>query len=50
MIAVCCEIHTKHKNMLRGPIIECLNVKLGGIYSNRYFNARQESVLVILEL
>jgi hypothetical protein len=28
IISVCCEIHTKHINKLRGQNVELLNVKL----------------------
>jgi hypothetical protein len=28
IIAVCCEIHTKHINTVRGQNVELLNVKL----------------------
>jgi hypothetical protein len=30
IIAVCSEIHTKHKNTLCGQNVEFVNVKLGG--------------------
>jgi hypothetical protein len=30
IIAVCCEIHTKHINALFGQNVELLNVKPGG--------------------
>jgi hypothetical protein len=33
IIAVCSEIHTKHKNILCGLKLEYLNVKAGGVYS-----------------
>jgi hypothetical protein len=34
IIAVCSEIHTKHKNTLCGRKVDFLNVKRGGTYSN----------------
>jgi hypothetical protein len=36
VIAVCSEIHTKHKNTLCGQNVESLNVKPGGTYSNHW--------------
>ena len=30
IIVVCCEIHTKHKNILCGPNVEFLNIETGG--------------------
>jgi hypothetical protein len=36
VIAVCSEIHTKHVNRLCGQNVEFVNVKPGGIYSNRW--------------
>ena len=35
IIAVCCEIHTKHIITLCGQNVEILSVKPGGIYSNQ---------------
>jgi len=35
-VVVCSQVHTKHKNLFCGPIIEGLSVKLGGIYSSHY--------------
>jgi len=34
IVAVCCEIHTKHINTLCGLNVELLNVKPGGKYSD----------------
>ena len=34
IIAVCSEIHTKHKNTLCGQNVEFVNVKPGGTYSD----------------
>jgi hypothetical protein len=34
IIAVCSEIHTLHINTLCGQIVESVNVKPGGTYSN----------------
>jgi hypothetical protein len=34
IIAVCSEIHTKHRNTLCGQNVELFNVKRGGTYSN----------------
>jgi hypothetical protein len=34
IIAVCSEIHTKHKNTLCGQNVGFVNVKPGGTYSN----------------
>jgi hypothetical protein len=36
IIAVCSEFHTKHINTLCGQIVELLNVKCGGTYSNHW--------------
>jgi len=36
IIAVCSQIHTKHKNTLCGQNVELLNVKPGGTYSYRW--------------
>jgi hypothetical protein len=36
IIAVCSEIHTKHINTLCGQIVEFVNVKPGGTYSNHW--------------
>ena len=36
IIAVCSQIHTKHKNTLCGQNVEFLCVKLGGTYSNHW--------------
>jgi hypothetical protein len=36
IIAVCCDIHTKHINTLCGQNVELLNVKPGGTYSNHW--------------
>jgi hypothetical protein len=36
IIAVCSEIHTKHKITLYGQNVEFLNVKPGGTYSYRW--------------
>ena len=36
IIAVCSEIHTKHKNTLCGPNVELENVKPGGTFSNHW--------------
>jgi hypothetical protein len=36
IIAVCSETHTKHINTLRGQIVEFVNVKPGGTYSNHW--------------
>ena len=36
IIAVCSEIHTKHKNTVCGQNVELLNVKAGGIYSDHW--------------
>jgi hypothetical protein len=33
-VAVCCEIHTKHINTLRGKNVKLLKVKPGGTYSD----------------
>jgi len=35
-MAVCSQIHTKHKNTLCGQNVELLNVKSGGTYSDRW--------------
>ena len=31
IIAVCSQIHTKHKNTLCGQNVELMNVKVGGV-------------------
>jgi hypothetical protein len=36
IIAVCSEIHTKHKNTLCGQNVEYFNVEAGGTYTNHY--------------
>jgi hypothetical protein len=36
IIAVCSEIHTKYINTLCGQNVDLLNVKAGGIYSDRW--------------
>ena len=36
IIAVCSQIHTKHKNTLCGQNVELLNVKPSGTYSDRW--------------
>jgi hypothetical protein len=36
IIAVCFEIHTKHRNTLCGQNVEFVNVKRGGTYSNHW--------------
>jgi hypothetical protein len=36
VIAVCCEIHTKHINTLCWQNVELLNVRPGGTYSNHW--------------
>jgi hypothetical protein len=36
IIAVCSEIHTKHRNTLCGQNVEFVNVKPGGAYSNHW--------------
>jgi hypothetical protein len=36
IIAVCSQIHTKHKNTLYGQNVELLNVKPGGTYSDQW--------------
>jgi hypothetical protein len=35
IIAICSEIHTEHINTLCGQNVECVNVKPGGMCSNR---------------
>jgi hypothetical protein len=40
IIAVCSEIHTKHKNTLRGQNVELLNVKLTVHMFNRACSLR----------
>jgi len=36
VLAVCSEIHTKHKNTMCGQNVELLNVKLDSTYSNHW--------------
>jgi hypothetical protein len=36
IIAVCSEIHTKHRSALCGLNVEFVNVKAGGTYSNQW--------------
>ena len=36
IIAVCSQIHTKHKNTLCGQKVELLNVTAGGTYSDHW--------------
>jgi len=36
IIAVCSQIHTKHKNTLCGQNVEFLNVQPGGTYSDHW--------------
>jgi hypothetical protein len=36
IIAVCFQIHTKHKNALCGQNVELMSVKSSGTYSNHW--------------
>jgi hypothetical protein len=36
IIAVCSQIHTKHKHALRGQKVELVNVKSGGTYTDQW--------------
>ena len=36
IIAVCSEIHTKHKNKVCGQSVEFVNVRPGGKYSSHW--------------
>ena len=36
IIAVCSQIHTKHKNTLCGQKVKLLNIKRGGINSDHW--------------
>jgi len=36
IIAVCSQIHTKHKNILCGQKVELVNVESGGTYTDQW--------------
>jgi len=36
IVAVCSQIHTKHKNILCGRNVELLSVKSGGTYNDHW--------------
>jgi hypothetical protein len=48
IIAVCCEIHTKHINILCGQNVDLLNAEPGGIYSNQWDLITFDMIFVII--
>jgi len=50
IIAVCSEIHTKHKNTLCRQNVELFNIKSGGIYSYLFTLTHKLCTLVYTSL